>query len=517
MRLLRRNLLMVYGVYAASILSGLITVPIAVHSLGKTQYGLWAFVLGLTEYLNLLDLGVSPSIVRYGAKYRGEGAREETNALASVGLVIYGLIGALTVVVGVVLVVAVPYLIDLPAALDERARLVVALVALGYVLQFPLGLFGSLLAAQQRYDVMNFAGLVSIPLYIGLVALLLPATHNVVWLGAIALITAFVRLVLPLFWVRRELPYLRPRRTLVTRARVRELLSFSVDNFLIHIAGKVVFTSDVIVVGIVLGPRNAALYAIPAKLFATAFGVGTAGQRLLLPALAELEGAADRIRQRLYLRSAVRAGMAAMLVLALPLLLIPDELIHGWVGPGYSRSVPVLVVLAVVLLIVQPMQVLVQYLTARGRQRLISRLLLLKVVANLALSVALALVVGIWGVAVGTLVTELAMLLTVPFVLSERDDPSWLDLARAWLRPVAPAFLVGVPILLGGALLYSPDTLLALAPLGAVWIVVGSWTIWKLGLAEGERDGLLRKLRGGEPQPDPTLLATATGETTELV
>ena len=71
MRLLRRNLLMVYGVYAASILSGLITVPIAVHSLGKTQYGLWAFVLGLTEYLNLLDLRVSPSIVRYGAKYRG--------------------------------------------------------------------------------------------------------------------------------------------------------------------------------------------------------------------------------------------------------------------------------------------------------------------------------------------------------------------------------------------------------------------------------------------------------------
>ena len=88
------------------------------------------------------------------------------------------------------LVVVIPYLIDLPGGARRRARLVVALVALGFVLQFPLGLFGSLLVAQQRYDVMNFAGLVSIPFYIGAVALLLPASHNVVALGAIALVTA---------------------------------------------------------------------------------------------------------------------------------------------------------------------------------------------------------------------------------------------------------------------------------------------------------------------------------------
>ena len=39
MRLLRRNALGIYGVYAASFASGLIVTPLAVHALGKTEYG----------------------------------------------------------------------------------------------------------------------------------------------------------------------------------------------------------------------------------------------------------------------------------------------------------------------------------------------------------------------------------------------------------------------------------------------------------------------------------------------
>lgn len=517
MRLLRRNLLMVYGVYAASIVSGLVTIPIVVHSLGKTQYGLWAFVLGLTEYLNLLDLGVSPSIVRYGAKYRGERAQEETNALASVGLVVYGAIGALTVLAGAVLVVVVPYLIDLPAALDGRARMVVALVALGFVIQFPLGLFGSLLIAQQRNDVINLAGLISIPVYVGLVALVLPRSHSVVALGAIALVTALVRLALPLLWIRRELPFLRPRRSLVTRERVRELTAFSADNFLIHVAGKVVFTSDVIVVGIVLGPRQAALYAIPAKLFGTAFGIGTAGQRLLLPALSELEGSADRLRQRMYLRSGVRFGMAGMLVLALPLVLIPGHVIRAWVGAGYLGGTSTLVVLGLVLLVTQPTQLLTQYLLAQGRQRRFARLLIVKVVANLILSVALARAVGIWGVAVGTLATEGAFVLALPHFVLEPDDPSWRELLAAWLRPVLPALVVAVPLFVGLTATYDPKTLATLAPLGVLWIVLGGFAVWRFGLSDGERKGISRKLRRSE---DPATVAAleegALAETLEV-
>ena len=57
---------------------------------------------------------------------------------------------------------------------------------------------------------------------------------------------------------KREFPELRLRRSFVTRERVRNLASVSWSNFLVHIASKVVFSTDVVVVGIVLGPLAAA-------------------------------------------------------------------------------------------------------------------------------------------------------------------------------------------------------------------------------------------------------------------
>ena len=169
-----------------------------------------------------------------------------------------------------------------------------------------------------------------------------------------------LRLGLPLFWLKRELPSLRICRASVTRARLRELVAFSTSNFLVHIAQKIVFSTDVVVVGIVLGSAASGVYSVPAKLFALVFGIGTAVTSLMFPAFAELEGAGAPERQRRLLLVGLRVGTALMLVLALPLLLIPDLLIRAWIGGGFHGSYAVMAILAGVLLVHQPIYVLTQ-------------------------------------------------------------------------------------------------------------------------------------------------------------
>ena len=44
MRLFRRNVLGVYAVYAAAIVSGLVVTPIVLHSLGTETFGIWSFI-----------------------------------------------------------------------------------------------------------------------------------------------------------------------------------------------------------------------------------------------------------------------------------------------------------------------------------------------------------------------------------------------------------------------------------------------------------------------------------------
>jgi O-antigen/teichoic acid export membrane protein len=294
--------------------------------------------------------------------------------------------------------------------------------------------------------------------------------------------------VLPLFWLRKELPGLRIARHYVTRARLRQLASFSSSNFLVHIAQKIVFSTDVIVVGIVLGSAASGIYSVPAKLFALAFGLGTAATSLMFPAFAELEGAEDRDRQRRLLFAGLRGGMALMLVLALPLLAIPDLLIQAWIGSGFHSSYAVMAILAGVLLVHQPIFVVTQFLIARGRQRAIAIVSIAVTVANLGLSFLLARLVGLWGVAVSTLVTDLVMLgVVLPWIVAPAAETTTLALLRSILRPFAPVLAAAAVVLVGLARWWSPHTLLSLAVLGAIWLVIAGGAIWRFGLAAGER------------------------------
>ena len=74
---------------------------------------------------------MGPSVVRFGAEYRGRKAPEETNALASTGLAIYGAIGLVTLPVGLVLAYLAPLLVDAPDDLVWPTRVATALLVAG--------------------------------------------------------------------------------------------------------------------------------------------------------------------------------------------------------------------------------------------------------------------------------------------------------------------------------------------------------------------------------------------------
>jgi O-antigen/teichoic acid export membrane protein len=505
-RFLRRNTLAVYAVYAAAIVSGLVVTPIVIHSIGTPAFGVWSFIGSVTIYMSVLDFGVGPSIVRFAAEAHGRNAPDDLNEIASTGLAMYAVIGLLTLPIGLALAWIVPSAVGAPHDLIWDARVTTLLIVVSLALRFPLGLFNNLLVARQRWDLQNLASFVSTVLYAVLVALLVPRWGGLIMLGALTLATTLLRLALPLAWLRRELPELRIARCFVNRARLRALAVFSSSNFLVHVAQKIVFSTDVIVVGIVLGSAASGVYSVPAKLFALVFGIGTAATSLMFPAFAELEGAGDVERQRRLLLVGLRAGTALMLLLALPLLLMPDLLIRAWIGGGFHGSYSVMAILAGVLLIHQPIYVLTQYLIALGRQRSIALVAISTTLANLGLSFLLAWQWGIWGVAVSTLATDLvALAWIVPRIAAPVAGLPTRALAGAVLRPVVPAAVAAAVVLVVVARAWEPRTLLALTPLGALWTVVGAAALWRFGLAAAERAQFGREFgrrRGAVPVPD---------------
>ena len=503
MRFLRRNALGVYAVYAAAIVSGLVVTPVVIHSIGKDAFGIWSFIGSATIFLSLLDLGVGPSIVRFGAEARGRRRTDDVNEIASAGLALYGAITLVSLPIGLVLAWIVPVLVDAPDDLLWESRIATLLVVAciwralsARPVQQPArrpAAVGSPEPGEPRLDGAVRGARRHAP----------AAWGGLVLLAALSLGATLLRLAIPLAWLRAELPALRIARRFATRARIRELASFSSSNFLVHIANKIVFSTDVIVVGIVLGAVASGVYAVPAKLFALAFGLGTAVTTLMYPAFAELEGAGASQRQRRLLLTGLRGGSALMLLLALPFILIPDLLIHAWIGDGYEDAYTVLALLGGVLLAHQPIYVLTQFLIARARQRQAALISIAATGTNLVVSVVLAWTVGLWGVAVSTLVTDAAALVLVIRVAAPIAGSTAGDLARASARPVLPAAAAAALVLVAAPRVWTPQTLLELVPLGAAWAVVATLAIWRYGLSTDERAQLARQLRGGRGSVAP--------------
>ncbi len=503
MRLAARNLGSNYLAYAAAVLSGLVLTPVIIGAIGQEAYGAWAFIISLTTILRLLDFGITPTVVRFTAFHRGRGpaAADEIGALASASLTVYLLVGMVSVAAGLVLAWFLPSMLALSPDLERPAQVATVIAVLTLGTQAPLGLFGSLLKGAQRFDILNTGALVSIIAYAALIVVVLTRQATLPVLATIALVATLIRLLYPLYFVRRELPELRLSRALVSRGEVRSLLGFSWFAFLGHAAGKVVYSADLILIGAILGAKAVALYAVASRLFGLASGVASTGTELLLPLQSELEGRAEHDRQRGFVLSGIRASMCVALLLSVPLFVLPSWILTAWLGGGFEESVVPLALLGLAVVFTQPNAVLSQFLFARGRPVQLAIAQTTLATANLALTAGLLLSVGeIWVAALATLVVEgIGAVLVMP-VLARRGGVPVRSLFASWAGPVAAGAIAALPTLVLARWLTDTDSLLVLAAVGAVWSVVFGAVAWRLGLTASERV-LVRSLATSRRRP----------------
>ena len=144
---------------------------------------------------------------------------------------------------------------------------------------------------------------------------------------------------------------------------------------------------------------------------------------------------------------------------------------------------------------------LTQYLIARGRQREIARLLIIGAAANLVVSVVLAFTVGTWGVALATLIVDVAVLAAaVPLSVGPAAGLRAGELARALLRPVLPALGSAVAGLRDRTQRRRRHQARAAAVRHRSGSLLASAAVWRLGLDGGGAPFVLAPARPRRPR-----------------
>lgn len=469
--------------------------PFVVNTLGSVYFGIWALTMQFTGYLFILDFGVRDSIVRYTARYRGLKQRHKLNRLLTTSLAIYAPIALTATAVTAIGVAGFPHWFNISEEHVTEVRISLGLVGLTLAQGFLFNGFAGVLQGLQRFDVTNVIGVAGSVLRAALVVAALKMGYGIVGLAAVQFALSVAGSLLTthyaLLFLRREGLDFRPVWTTGRRGRalVRRIVGYSAYVFINNIAGKVIFSTDAVVIGIFLPVSSVTYYAIAGNLVGLLRAMVTATVWVLMPLVSHYAALRQFDDVRVLL---IRASKTALLV-ALPLcvgfIVLGRDFVALWMGEEFAPLAgEVLVILAVAEIFSSPQQAMSAVLMGLNRHRVMALLRVAEAAVNLGLSVWLVKRLGLAGVALGTAIPSIvAVTVVLPMMVCRVVG---LPVRTYLLRAYAGPTLAILPFAAGSlciAAWWPPTTLLVFFAQMGVLSLVYMAGVYAVALTKEER------------------------------
>lgn len=391
-----------YMALAVTAVSAIVVTPLLLHHLGRPAFGVWVLASTVVAYLELFELGFGGATTKLVAE---DAHVRPDQAVRMINTTFFVLVpmGVIALAVGIVIAFFFPGIVHVSAVLHDQVIICVAVLAVGLAVSIPGDTFGGSLMGHQRFDLLSMSN-ASMGIAIAV------ASVVIVLLGGGIVPLAIATTVISVSFqgvrwaqVRHIIPEARIRLRLVDPLRLRAAANISGWFLLSAILQATLQACDVVIVGIVLGVRPAAVYAVGAKLAKAANQSMDSLAVVFFPYASATVRNRDASDLKDIVIDSVRVTLLVGLLIALLLMVLAGPGIRAWVGPGYDTSAHVLVILAVAVGLASPVRSFAQVLLGSGYLKVVCAVSGIEVLTNFTLSVTLAHVIGPVGVAVGTL------------------------------------------------------------------------------------------------------------------
>jgi O-antigen/teichoic acid export membrane protein len=382
--------------------------PFTVHHLGNALYGIWVLIISSVVYFNLLDLGLRNAVVSFVARAYAQGAHEEAGRVTSTAIWLRIGIGLLILVLSAVLAVVFPLVFSIPHALFATVRLAVVISAMGIASTLVFGVTGAILSAIHRFDLISSVTIVRALLRASGLVWLLSHGHGLVALALWELSVSIMVGLVQTWLCLREYPELRGGLGWPEWEMTRKIWAYGSYASLITLAGAVMYHTDNIVVGAMIGSTAVTFYAIAGNLGSSAREVVTALTSTFTPMASSLDAAGKTEQLRRLLIQGTRASLILFLPITCALFFRGQTFIGLWMGREYSAVSGVILQILLLNYALTTANVTscgIAYGLAKHRPIMVWALI--EAAVNLTLSIFLAHRIGIYGVAWGTAIAGL--------------------------------------------------------------------------------------------------------------
>lgn len=393
----------------------------------------------LTGYLGLLNLGVRAAVMRYVARFHLEANDQEASAVASSALAIFLVAGTLALFVSLVFAALVVRLFHIPQNYYFASRTIVILGGGTIAVSLVSAVFGGIVAALHRFDLMNAIEVTSSFFSAGAMVLVLSAGKGLIGLAVVNFVFAIVTGVAYMLIALRIYPALRIRLGNCDRQHLKLIFVLGIHSLLLQISFNLIFYSDSLVIGAFLSINLITFFAIAANLMNYSRMLISGISATMTPRASALEARGGRQEVQTLLMKATRLATLVILPIAVTFLLRGSSFIRLWMGHEYGeQSGRVLRILALALIFVAGNQVAISTMMGIGKHRPVVFVVCCEALCNLILSIVLVRPLGIFGVAWGTTLPSLAVsLLFWPWYVHSAIGISVRDyVISTWIRPV---------------------------------------------------------------------------------
>ncbi len=397
-------------VHAASLVIGFFLMPYVIHKLGDGQYGVWVFINCLASYAGLLYLGFGQTISCYVAKYSAAQDWKKLNEVSSLVFYVYAAGGAIALTGACIIAALVPYFSIWKTHSVLEIRLVILMLGLNVATGLVGSVFGGVLMGLRRFDLERGVSFTVDVTRLILIVVFLQREWGLIVIATIYWVITLIENLGYVLLAYRQLPQLEIRRSHLNWDVFRECCSFSGFAFLSSVAQQLIYATDTVVIGVVLGESAITSYFIALRLCQFLRQPIEKISDICMSTAGALQSQVQAAKLRDLLCKALGVTFLLSTGIFIGASYFGKALIETWMGPGYEQTPNLLIILMIGQVVALPVGVLRAILFGLGQARLPALVYLAEAVVNLVLSLILAQYMGVHGVAWGT---------SIPIVLFE--------------------------------------------------------------------------------------------------
>jgi O-antigen/teichoic acid export membrane protein len=434
------NVIMNWVAMAVSMVVPFFLTPFVIRSLGVTAYGIWILAVSTVSYLGVLDLGLRSAIIRYVSKAVAQDKPEDATSTIAAALWVRLLISAGVAVLSVILAIVFPHLFKIPPDLQRAAQITVLMCALGIGFTLVSGVFGGVLSATHRFDILSsISALQTLARAVGVI-LILKTGHGLVGLACWELAVGILGGLGIFGMAWKTFPLCRVKTMRPDVPVLKKIWSYSLTTFVFIIAVQIVTNTDNLVIGAFVGVQMVAFYAIGGSLMDYSWRVVSAVSTTFTPIASNLEAAGKGEDLRRFLLRGTQATLAIAIPISWALALRGKTFISLWMGPQFSEIAGnVLQILMICQFLGVANGTAGSVMMAIDKHKPVAKWAIIEAVLNFTCSIILVKTIGLYGVAWGTTValTFVHLYFWPSYVRKVLEIPIHTYIVQGWLKMAA--------------------------------------------------------------------------------